>query len=301
MSSSASTQSGAGSKRKAPTAGSKAAKRTKNSKAKPNRIKLHWKPAPKVNPKTGLTHKGKPPHKTAVPELLRKKIALGKIRKARKVREIEKAAVRDRWRQKQYFIRAEKYVNEYRKTQKIVHRNAKIAKKQGNFYVPAQPRLAIVIRIRGILGISPKPRKVLQLLRLRQLHNAVFVRLNKATLSMLKIAEPYIAWGYPTLKTVRHLIYKRGFLNINHSRQPIRDNKQIEEKLGKEHNIICVEDVIHEIFTVGRSFPTVNRALWPFKLNNPRGGFRDKGTHFVEGGDAGNREDLINHLVQRML
>jgi len=279
----------------------RAEKKAKANGARPSRVKLHWKPSERVNPKTGLTRHGKPLYKPAVPELIRKKIALGKIRKARKLRETERSAVKDRWRQKQYFIRAEKYVNEYRKTQKILTRAKKNARKSGNFYVPAQPRLAVVIRIRGILGIAPKPRKVLQLLRLRQLHNAVFVRLNKATLSMLKIAEPYIAWGYPSLKTVRHLIYKRGYLNLDHARTPIADNKQIEAKLGKEHNIICVEDVIHEIFTVGRSFPTVNRFLWPFKLNNPKGGFKDKGTHFVEGGDAGNREDLINKLVERML
>lgn len=47
----------------------------------------------------------------------------------------------------------------------------------------------------SINGVSPKPRKVLQLLRLRQINNATFVKLNKATLHMLRIAEPYITWG----------------------------------------------------------------------------------------------------------
>lgn len=28
---------------------------------------------------------------------------------------------------------------------------------------------------------------------------------------MLQRVEPYIAWGYPNQKTVRELIYKRGF------------------------------------------------------------------------------------------
>lgn len=47
----------------------------------------------------------------------------------------------------------------------------------------------------SINGIHPRPRKVLQLFRLRQINNGVFVKLNKATLNMLKIAEPYVAWG----------------------------------------------------------------------------------------------------------
>jgi len=297
---SSSTAKSTGTKRKASPAFTRAAKKHKAGSAKPNRVRLSFQSKLRVNPKTGLTKHGKPAYKPAVPELIRKKIALGKVRKAKRNVESAASARRDLWRRKQYFIRAEKYVNEYRKTRKTVARQQKAAKKSGSFYVPAQPKLAIVVRIRGILGVSPKPRKVLQLLRLRQLHNAVFVRLNKATLSMLKIAEPYVAWGYPSLKTVRHLIYKRGFLNINHARMPILDNKQIEEKLGQQ-NIICVEDLIHEVQTVGKNFPAVNRFLWPFKLNNPKGGFYDKGKHFVEGGDAGNREDLINRLIERML
>uniref|UniRef100_A0A672T111 60S ribosomal protein L7-like n=1 Tax=Sinocyclocheilus grahami TaxID=75366 RepID=A0A672T111_SINGR len=43
-----------------------------------------------------------------------------------------------------------------------------------------------------------------------------------------------------------------------------------------------------------------NNYLWPFKLSSPRGGMNKKTTHFVEGGDAGNREDQINRLVRRM-
>jgi large subunit ribosomal protein L7e len=34
-------------------------------------------------------------------------------------------------------------------------------------------------------------------------------------LNLLKLVEPYVAWGYPTLETVRELVYKRGFANVN--------------------------------------------------------------------------------------
>lgn len=75
----------------------------------------------------------------------------------------------------------------------------------------AQAGVVIVVRIRGIIGVSPKVRKILQLLRLRQINNSVFVKLNAATVKMLRLVEPYVAYGYPNLKTVRELIYKRGF------------------------------------------------------------------------------------------
>jgi large subunit ribosomal protein L7e len=72
----------------------------------------------------------------------------------------------------------------------------------------------------------------LKLLRLRQINNGAFVRLNKATINMLRIAEPYITWGYPNLKSVRELIYKRGFGKVNKQRIPLTDNAIIEKALG---------------------------------------------------------------------
>jgi large subunit ribosomal protein L7e len=69
--------------------------------------------------------------------------------------------------------------------------------------------------------------------------------------------------------------------------------------LGK-HGIICIEDLIHEILTVGPHFREANNFLWPFKLKAPLGGLKKKRNHYVEGGDAGNREDKINELIRRM-
>lgn len=140
----------------------------------------------------------------------------------------------------------------------------------------------------------------MQLLRLLQINNGVFVRLNKATAEMLTIINPYVAYGYPNLKTVRELIYKRGYGKVNKQRVPLSDNQVIEENLGK-YGIVCIEDLIHEIYTVGPNFKQANNFLWPFKLSNPTGGFRPrKFKHFIEGGDTGNREENINALVRKM-
>merc|ERR1719415_383829 len=228
-----------------------------------------------------------------VPEtLLKRRKTLEKIRASRAAAKLkQKKALKDK--RNVIFTRAENYVKEYRSKERDEIRLKRLAKKTGNFYVPAEPKLAFVIRIRGINQVSPKVKKALQLLRLRQINNAVFVKLNKSTMNMLRLVEPYIAWGYPNLKTVRELVYKRGFVRVNKQRIPITDNAIIEKSLGKQ-GIICVEDLIHEIFTVGDNFKKVNNFLWPFKLNNPNGGFRKKTNHYVEGGDFGNREDQIN-------
>jgi len=101
------------------------------------------------------------------------------------------------------------------------------------------------------------------------------VKLNKATINMLRRAEPYIAYGYPSHKTISDLVYKRGFGKVDHSRIPLTDNAIVEKELSKQ-GIVCVEDLIHEISTCGPHFKEANNFLWPFKLNSPRHGFEEK-------------------------
>ncbi|XP_074556987.1 large ribosomal subunit protein uL30x-like [Curcuma longa] len=104
---------------------------------------------------------------------------------------------------------------------------------------------------------------------------------------------------YPNLKSVRELIYKRGYGKLNKQRIPLTDNSVIERGLGK-CSILCIEDLVHEIMTVGPHFRQSNNFLWPFKLKAPLGGLKKKRNHYVEGGDSGNREDYINELIRRM-
>ena len=215
---------------------------------------------------------------------LRKKFAQKMLRKARR---------------KLIYENAKHYHKEYRQMYRTEIRMARVARKAGNFYVPAEPKLASVIRIRSINGVSPKVRKVLQLLSLQQIFSGTFVKLSKASINMLRVVEPYIAWGYPYLKSVNELIYKRGYGKVNKKRIALTDNALIARFLGK-YGIICMEDLIHEIYTIGKRFKEANNLLWPFKLSSPPGGMKKKTTHFVEGGDAGNRGNQINRLIRRM-
>mgnify|MGYP002712210802 CR=1 FL=1 len=234
-----------------------------------------------------------------VPEtvLKRKKLA----EKQRRARILKAAAQKKALRAKRisYFKRAEKFVKEYRQQERLVISLKRQAKKTGNLYVEPEAKLAWVVRIRGIRNVAPNVRKALQLLRLRQINNAVFVKLNKASLSMLRLVEPYISWGYPNLKAVRDLIYKRGYAKVKGNRMPITNNKMIETALGK-HNIICIEDLVHEIYTVGPNFKYANHFLSPFTMRAPKGGLRMKRRHYIEGGDYGNRETKINRLIVQM-
>lgn len=236
--------------------------------------------------------------------VLKKQATQDKIAAAKAAAEKEAAAkaVTDAAK---FLQNAAAYDQEYAAAEKAGVENRRKAKAEGGFYVPAEPKLVLVIRIRGTIGVSPKAKKVLQLFRLRQLHNATFVKLNEATIRMLRLIEPYVTYGYPTRATVEKLVYKRGFGKINKQRIPITNNAVIEEGLGKvtAGAICCTADLIHEIITVGPNFKRANNFLWPFKLSSPTGGFSNKTKllHYLEGGESGARGEEINKLVKRMI
>ena len=148
--------------------------------------------------------------------------------------------------------------------------------------------------------MHPKTKKILQIMRLRQMNMGVFMKASHAANEMLKRVEPYLSYGYPSLKSVRNLVYKRGFGKINKQRLPLLDNSVVETGLGK-YGITCMEDLVHEIFTVGPHFREANKFLWPFKLRPAKGGQARKRKGFCEGGQAGNREDQMNALIAKML
>lgn len=52
-------------------------------------------------------------------------------------------------RQKQNLLRAAKYAKKYIRMDRDVVEKARAAKKAGNIYIPAEPKVAFVMRIRG--------------------------------------------------------------------------------------------------------------------------------------------------------
>lgn len=236
-----------------------------------------------------------------VPELLKLKIEHNKVlaeEKEKASTDLKTKRTELRTALRKRTLEYEKEYTEHRKTLVTLRKQAK---SEGNFFVEPEAKLIFVVRIVGIIKLSPKPRKVLQLLRLKQIHNGVFLKVNKPILNMLKLVQPYVTYGYPSLKMVRELIYKRGYGKVNKQRIPLSSNDIISDNLGK-HDLHGMEDLIHEIYTVGPHFKEASNFLWPFKLSSPKGGFVAKRHGFCEqrGGDWGNREELINEMLARM-
>ncbi|KAM6915058.1 60S ribosomal protein L7-like 1 [Xenentodon cancila] len=164
---------------------------------------------------------------------------------------------------------------------------------------PAENKLAFAVRIRMIKGVSPKVMKVVQMLRLRKIFSGAFVKINKSSMAMMKLVEPYVAWGFPNLKSVRELILKRGQTRIGKRQVPLTDNTFIEQHMGK-HDIICLEDLIHEIYSVGKNFLVANNFLLPFKLSVPRHAAKDKVGLLKDLGNPGFRGRDINSIIRQL-
>ncbi|MEN2496499.1 MAG: 60S ribosomal protein L7 [Marteilia pararefringens] len=174
------------------------------------------------------------------------------------------------------------------------------AAQAGQVYVESEPKLIFVVRLKGVCKIPHRAKKTMQILGLNRIFSGRFLESNKATVSMLRVAEPYLAWGYPTMKCVHDLIYKRGFASIHGQRIAISSNEMVAKHLIN-YRVSCVEDLIYEIFKVGENFKYLNKFLATFRLSSPRQGIVSKKRHFINGGDFGNRERYITSLINKML
>lgn len=138
-------------------------------------------------------------------------------------------------------------------------------------------------------------------LGLRRLHQAVLLRMTPDVQTSLSLIEPYVIYGTPNAGIVRELIFKYGFMKYNEKKTAISSNVQVEELFGKS-GIICVEDILHEINTVGPNFDKVMKNIYPFILPNPKDGWiGKKGLKFDKGGIAGHRGDKINDFMKTIL
>ncbi|VDK37967.1 unnamed protein product [Taenia asiatica] len=185
---------------------------------------------------------------------------------------------------------------------KVARDKARIAREAKRKAPVAGPdRLGIVIRIHGDSGLSEDSIRILQILNLHFPNTAVFVKVSEAMLELLTVVRPYIVWGYADLATVRNIIFKRGKTKVGNKIHSI-DNTLVESKLGSL-GILCIEDVIHELVTLGPHLRDVLGFLHPFKMMRPVGGW---GRHLKKSQHpfnrlVGNRDEMIGELVHKMV
>ncbi|XP_055370841.1 60S ribosomal protein L7 [Condylostylus longicornis] len=205
-------------------------------------------------------------------------------------------------KKKRNFRRAESFIMSQIKAEKTSKRMKQvIIRKNVLKEEKTNEKLLLVVRHSGKYIHDETTNKVLATLRLTKRHHTVLLKNTQENQVLLKLVEPFVIFGYPNISTLRELIFKKGFAIIDNKKSPIQSNIVIEQNLGK-HGIICLEDIIHELFTVGEKFDVVNSFLCPFLLGSPRDGFKKKVTvSFSRGGEYGNRKELVNDFVARCL
>uniref|UniRef100_A0A8C7Q2Z5 Ribosomal protein L7-like 1 n=1 Tax=Oncorhynchus mykiss TaxID=8022 RepID=A0A8C7Q2Z5_ONCMY len=155
---------------------------------------------------------------------------------------------------------------------------------------PAMPSanntLAFAVRIREIeLKRFPGVQKGVQMLRLRKIFSGAFVKMNKTSMAMLKMVETYMS--------VCERILKRGQASE-------RSLSQTTHSLSK-YGIICLEDLIHEIYSVGMNFRVVTiRHTPPFKLSVARHAARDKAGLLKNIGNPGPSGMDVNSIIRQL-
>ncbi|KAI2502000.1 Ribosomal protein L30p/L7e [Fragilaria crotonensis] len=130
--------------------------------------------------------------------------------------------------------------------------------------------------------------------------NMVFVY-DEKNRKLLHLVEPWVMYGTPSKEMVSDLINRRGHGRVNKERIPLSDNTIIETALGETSGIICVEDLVHELYEAGEAFDTAANFLWPFRLAVPKTRFQTQKLNDKEGRVYGDRGQEIDYLVKQML
>ena len=111
-----------------------------------------------------------------------------------------------------------------------------------------------------------------------------------------------MAYGFLSNQAVTELIHRHAYTLEKGQLKPLSDNLIIEKLLG-DKNILCLNDLVHEIYHVGENFDSCLRVLKPFKLAQPVGNFEKKilNVHDEVESHAGFIGDKIEEFIQKIV
>ena len=162
--------------------------------------------------------------------------------------------------------------------------------------------MVFAIRIREDAGRVPKLIfEIFRKLGLKKANTGVFLRYDAITRKHLHLVEPWVVYGKPSEGIVKDLMERKSFGNVRGEKVPLSDNTILERELGSEHGIICMEDMVHELTSVGDSFDAVTKFLWPFPLTAARSKFEKEKLSLKQGKDYGDKGEEIDEYIKQML
>lgn len=163
-------------------------------------------------------------------------------------------------------------------------------------------KLVLVIRIRDDVGTPQRIKSLLSnKLKLPVLHQARLIKYTPKMQRILHTVEPFVLYGPPTQAVIADLLERRGHGKIDDERVPLSDNTIVERALGESHGLLCVEDLVHELYTVGEAFDAITDFLWNFPLADSKTEFERRTLKFKDGKDYGDKGDEINDYIRQVL
>ena len=135
--------------------------------------------------------------------------------------------------------------------------------------------VGLVVRIHGGRHSNNDIKKELNSMKLTSKYDAIFINLNEEAIKKLSALDSYLAYGYISHKSVIELVHRRAYFLSAGKRRPLSDNLTVEKALG-DKNILCLNDLSHEIFNIGPNFDHCSNMLCTFKLSAPIGHYEKK-------------------------
>lgn len=173
-------------------------------------------------------------------------------------------------------------------SQNKMNRRKRATEKRTTIAIPSasvKNTVGFAVRIHKGRHTSPEIKKELQSLGLYHKYNGVFINLNQENIgkfahsnphslthlnasARLKPLDSYVAYGYISSQLVHELIHRRAFVMLNGEKKNLSNNLIIEQLFG-EQNVLCLNDLAHELYTVGPSFANILSVLATFNLASP--------------------------------
>ncbi|CBZ56202.1 putative ribosomal protein L7 [Neospora caninum Liverpool] len=217
-----------------------------------------------------------------------------KAERAKKIRGLKRREDRDCHQQ---VIKSAQYFVKRARLRSVDNKRVVFAKKTPAKKPREQERRPLILAVRnGREGGSPEVQAGLKRLGLRKPFWGTVLRNDEATLQQLRLLDPFVFYGYPTYATLRKLFLTRGCLRINEKEStPLTDNAKVEEHLGA-YGMLCVEDVVQELWKGGGHFDDIKQHLCAFQLSNLK---KVEGL-YARRNEFGNMREAINTKIWKI-
>jgi large subunit ribosomal protein L30 len=153
-------------------------------------------------------------------------------------------------------------------------------------------KVLVAVKIRGEISAQREAKETTEYLGLSHTNHAVIIDNRPAYLGMLQRAQSYVTWGEATKETIAMMLKERGHAGSN----------KLTDAYAQTVGYKTLDELAEAIFMSKVEYNKLAGITKTFRLRPPKKGYKGKTKmSFRAGGEAGNRGEAINKLVQRMV